>query len=170
MKTNDQVNSLSHTINELRRLVRDWENTLSTLDEEIIQGRKNRQGRNIKQIVGHMIDSACNNHQRIVRLQYTPRLMFPDYTPDNDLWINLQAYTEENWEDMVQLWKFYNLHIAHIMTYADKTKLHTEWTNGSAGPVSLKDIMMNYLAHFMLHIGEIERILKHFEITENTGA
>jgi len=170
MKTKDQVNSLSHTINELRRLVEDWEKKLNLLSEDIIQDKKNRQGRNIKQILGHMIDSACNNHQRIVRLQYTPRLMFPDYTPDNNLWIDLQAYTEENWEDMVQLWKFYNLHIAHIMTHADKTKLHTEWTNGSEGPVSLKDIMMNYLAHFMLHIGEIETILNHTEIGQKTRA
>ena len=75
---------------------------LLSLSEEQVSVKRNSQNRTVKMLVGHLIDSASNNHQRMVRLQYAPRcghsmpntemgmLVFPDYTQDNDLWIALQ--------------------------------------------------------------------------------
>ena len=75
---------------------------LLSLSAEQVSIKRNKQNRTVKMLVGHLIDSASNNHQRIVRLQYAPRcghsmpntemgmLVFPDYTQDNDLWIQLQ--------------------------------------------------------------------------------
>lgn len=69
--------------------------------------KRNKQNRTIKQILGHLIDSASNNHQRMVRLQYSKDLLFfPDYRQDNDLWIALQDYQNEDWNNLIQLWKF----------------------------------------------------------------
>ena len=166
MKDSISENAFYHTVYELRRLVIKWEEKLIDLPDESLLERRNRQGRNIKQIIGHMIDSASNNHQRIVRLQYTPRLVFPDYTESNDMWISLQAYDQEDWKEMLQLWKFYNFHIAHIVRHTDKTKLHQVWTARNQDPVSLKDIILNYMAHFMLHIHEIEALLARSPLQE----
>ena len=67
------------------------EKVLTSLPEETITQKRNRQNRTIKQILGHLIDSASNNHQRMIRLQYSKDLLFfPDYRQDNDLWIALQ--------------------------------------------------------------------------------
>ena len=69
------------------------EKVLTSLSEETIRQKRNRQNRTIKQILGHLIDSASNNHQRMIRLQYSKDLLFfPDYRQDNDLWIGLSAY------------------------------------------------------------------------------
>ena len=46
---------------------------LLRLSEEQVSNRRNHQQRTVKMLVGHLIDSASNNHQRLVRLQYAPR-------------------------------------------------------------------------------------------------
>ena len=98
---------------------------LLSLSDEQVSIKRNKQNRTVKMLVGHLIDSASNNHQRIVRLQYAPRcghsmpntemgmLVFPDYTQDNDLWIQLQDYQHEDWQQLVMLLKLYNQHICH---------------------------------------------------------
>ena len=45
---------------------------LLSLTEEQVSVRRNSQNRTVKMLVGHLIDSASNNHQRMVRLQYAP--------------------------------------------------------------------------------------------------
>jgi len=92
-----------------------WEPRFRSLTEEEFAERRNHQNRTIKQLVGHMIDSASNNHQRMTRLQYNDTLEFPDYTQDNDRWIAIQNYQDSDWNDLVNLWKFYNLHIIHVI-------------------------------------------------------
>ncbi|MEX0988303.1 MAG: DinB family protein [Bacteroidales bacterium] len=121
--------------------------------------RTNRQGRNIKQLIGHLVDSASNNHQRLVRLQYAVTPVFPDYTFENDVWISVQHYQQEDWYELVQLWKYYNLHLAHVISHTDQGWLNNEWTNGSSDPISLRDIIFNYMAHLTLHLNEIEQLI-----------
>ena len=73
------------------------EKILTGLQNDTITLKRNKQNRTIKQILGHLIDSASNNHQRMVRLQYSKDLLFfPDYRQDNDLWIALQDYQNED--------------------------------------------------------------------------
>ena len=56
------------------------EKILTGLQNDTITLKRNKQNRTIKQILGHLIDSASNNHQRMVRLQYSKDLLFfPDY-------------------------------------------------------------------------------------------
>jgi hypothetical protein len=76
----------SHIVEGIRQVVNKEESFLSSLNEEMISSRLNKQNRTIKQILGHLIDSASNNHQRMIRLQYNKNLIFPDYRQDNDLW------------------------------------------------------------------------------------
>jgi len=77
----------------IKKVIEAEESFLRDLPVEVITLRRNKQSRTVKQILGHLIDSASNNHQRMVRLQYSKDLLFfPDYRQDNDLWIALQDY------------------------------------------------------------------------------
>jgi hypothetical protein len=67
----------------------------------------------IKEIVGHLIDSASNNHQRFVRAQWTADLVFPGY--DQDAWVASQRFAEAPWPDLVVLWRELNLHLARTV-------------------------------------------------------
>jgi len=66
-----------------------------------------------REIVGHLIDSASNNHQRFVRAQFQDDLVFPGY--DQDAWVLAQQYQARAWQDLVALWRGFNLHIAHVI-------------------------------------------------------
>lgn len=147
---------------ELMRLIFEYEPKLRALSEEIIKNRRNIQNRSIKQILGHMVDSASNNIHRIVHLQYQPSpLIYPDYANlgNNDRWIAIQNYQEENWENLVQFWKYSNLHIIHVINNVNPEKLDNPWITALNQKVTLKEMIIDYLSHFKLHIKEIEELI-----------
>jgi uncharacterized lipoprotein len=149
---------------ELLKLIEEWEPKLLQLPEDIITDRKNSQNRSIKQIVGHMIDSASNNTHRIIHLQYqNSPLIFPDYANlgNNDRWIAIQNYQNENWQELVQLWKYSNLHIIHVINNVKIDKLDNEWITALKDKVSLRMMIINYLAHFKLHLSEIDDMIRN---------
>jgi len=141
----------------IKKVIEAEESFLRALPVEVITLRRNSQNRTIKQILGHLIDSASNNHQRMVRLQYSKDLLcFPDYRQDNDLWIALQDYQNADWENLIQLCKFYNLHIIQVIKSVDLTKLDSYWCDFEGTKVTLKEMIEGYLDHLYLHINEIK--------------
>jgi DinB superfamily len=117
-----------------------------------------------KLIIGHLIDSATNNHQRFVRAQFTDELVFPGYQQEE--WIRVQNYRQESWHDLVQLWKFYNQHIAHIMAAvpeAERSKLRYKHNLNelasdqisASEPVTLDFFMRDYVDHLKKHLSQI---------------
>ena len=144
---------------------------LLSLTDEQVSVKRNRQTRTAKMLVGHLIDSASNNHQRMVRLQYAPRcghsmpntemgmLVFADYTQDNDLWIALQDYQHEDWHTLVMLLKYYNKHICHLIRSVDETKLDNYWIDYEGNRVTLAAMIRGYIGHLNLHIGQIHELI-----------
>ncbi|MBN1509532.1 MAG: hypothetical protein JW955_21975 [Sedimentisphaerales bacterium] len=156
------MNDLQSVAEELLPLVETWEPKLLGLPTDVITQRRNRQNRTIKQIVGHMVDSASNNTHRIVHLQYQPSpLVFPDYANlgNNDRWIAIQNYQDEDWGDLVQLWKYSNLHIVHVIRNVDRGKLKNEWMSALNQRISLEAMILDYPRHFLLHLGEIDELV-----------
>lgn len=64
------------------------------------------------EILGHLVDSAANNHQRFVRAQFTDDMLFQGYEQNG--WVSAQRYLDESWPDLIQLWTSYNLHLHHV--------------------------------------------------------
>jgi hypothetical protein len=92
-----------------------------------------------KEIIGHLLDSASNNHGRFVRAQ-------------------LQ-------DDLVRAWHAYNLQIAHIMEAADtealtrpraRHNLHElAWKEvPQSEPATLDYFMRDYVGHLKHHLGQ----------------
>jgi len=147
---------------EIKILVDNWEPKLLSLSEEVISKRRNSQNRTIKQILGHLVDSASNNTHRIIHLQYQPSpLIFPDYAHhgNNEKWIAIQNFQEESWYNLVQLWKYSNLHFAHIIQYIDTLKLSNTWISALNENISLNSMVLGYPNHFKLHCKEINELI-----------
>lgn len=117
-----------------------------------------------REIVGHLIDSACNNHRRFVLAQSQDDLVFPGY--DQEAWVRSQRYNDAAWADLVGLWRAYNLHIARLMECAPEeartrprtnhTLDKTAWQKLSPGePATLDSFMRDYVAHLAHHVGQI---------------
>jgi hypothetical protein len=107
----------------------------------------------------HLIDSAANNHQRMIRLQYNEKLDFPDYQHDNDLWISLQDYQNADWNTTIKMWKYYNLHMIQVIKSVDQTKLDNSWQNFEDNTVTLRQMIEGYLGHIELHLNEIQELI-----------
>ncbi len=147
---------------EITGLVSEWEDKLLSLPEEIITQRRNSQNRNIKQIVGHLVDSASNNTHRVVHLQYRELpLRFPNYATygNNDKWIAIQNYHEENWENLVQHLKFSMLHFAHVIQNINPEMLQNEWLADVGEKITLKQMVEGFVPHLKLHLNEIEELI-----------
>ena len=156
------MNKFEPICKELLSLVEEWEPKLSALDNEVITERRNSQNRNIKQITGHMVDSASNNIHRIIHLQYQKSpLIFPCYAThgNNDRWIAIQNYQQEDWDELVQLWKCTNIHIVHVIRNINPEKLGNVWISGHNEEVSLEAMVIDYPRHFELHLSEIDELI-----------
>lgn len=144
---------------EILQLVNEWEPKLLSFPTDVITQKQNSQGRTIKQILGHLVDSASNNNHRVVHLQYRENpLEFPNYATNgnNDRWIAIQNYQDENWEDLVQLWKYFNKHFVHVVNNINPDKLDNAWISSPNKSITLKEMALSYLDHLKLHLKEID--------------
>jgi hypothetical protein len=148
--------------NEIISLLTDWEPKLHSLSEETITQRRNSQNRTIKQILGHLIDSISNNIHRAVHLQNLPGpLIFPNYASfgNNDRWIAIQDYQNEEWSQMIQLWKYSLLHFCHIIKNINEDKLSNEWIAGPDTRITLESMIVAFSVHLKLHLSEINDLI-----------
>ena len=106
-----------------------------------------------KEILGHLIDSAANNHQRFVRAQLVNPLALPDY--DQEAWVALHRYRERPWSELVDLWLALNVHLAVVMEGVPEEKLQTPCRIGDGEPGTLESWMRHYLEHLKHHLVQI---------------
>ena len=106
-----------------------------------------------KEILGHLVDSASNNHQRFVRATLVPDLVFPSYEQEG--WVAVQRYGEESWLNLIDLWLAYNRHLLHVMSSAPESALGHRCVVGSGEPMSLRDLMTSYVDHLQHHLSQI---------------
>lgn len=112
-----------------------------------------RGGWSRKQVIGHLIDSASNNHQRFVRGMLQTSLDFPGY--DQDGCVRVQAPQEADWGQLVSLWAAYNRYLAHVIAHLPESKLETPCQIGSDEPVTLGFLAKDYLRHLVHHLRQI---------------
>jgi len=117
-----------------------------------------------KEILGHLVDSAANNHQRFVLAQFKDDLVFPGY--DGDRWVSVQKYHEESWPDLIQLWSSYNLHLLHVFSNIPENILTKSRAQHSLDeiafapvsrnePATLEYVIRDYVDHLRHHLRQI---------------
>jgi hypothetical protein len=108
-----------------------------------------------KEILGHLIDSAFNNHQRFVRAQLATSYVGPGY--EQQAWVAVNGYRERSWRELVDLWVAANHHVAAVIARVPEAKLQTPCTIGDDKPETLEFVMKDYLAHMKHHLEQIEQ-------------
>jgi DinB superfamily len=107
-----------------------------------------------KQVLGHLIDSASNNHQRFVRAMLQPSLDFPGYDQAGN--IRVQAVQEADWALLISLWAAYNRYLAHLIAHIPPSQLDTPCRIGAGEPVTLGFLASDYLTHLHHHLRQID--------------
>ncbi|MFO7554148.1 MAG: hypothetical protein R6W88_02990 [Desulfobacterales bacterium] len=104
-------------------------------------------------MLGHLIDSAANNHQRFVRAVNNVAARFPTY--DQDEWVRIQRHNEAPWSSLVGLWSAYNLHLSRIIECIPEDAESSPCNIGNAEPVPLGFVVKDYLRHLRHHLKDI---------------
>ncbi len=149
---------------ELRLVVENTAARLATISDETSQKVRAEGEWSARLVLGHLIDSAVNNHQRFVRAQFSDDLMFDGY--DQEGWIRVQRYDEVAWMDLINLWRAYNLHLAHVIEHIPDDVLTRQRASHSLDkiawrpvpadqPTTLLYLVKDYLAHLREHLRQL---------------
>ncbi len=106
-----------------------------------------------KEVLGHLVDSALNNHQRFVRAQLADTLDFPGYAQDD--WVRCQGYADADWTGLIKLWVAVNRHLAHVVSRIPAAALSTPVRIGTGAPNPLSRVIDDYLRHLEHHLEQI---------------
>jgi hypothetical protein len=128
-------------------LFRTWPETEVTKDRGV--GKWTR-----KEILGHLLDSAANNHQRFVRARLADSYAGPGY--DQTAWVDVHAYRERPWLELVDLWVALNRHLAVVVESTPAASLQTPCIVGGGEAVTLEYVMKDYVRHMKNHLAQIE--------------
>jgi len=119
-----------------------------------------------QEIIGHLVDSASNNHGRFVRAQLSDDLFFPGY--DQAAWVSVQQYSAADWSELIALWRTFNSHIAHVVEripqdVATQPRAYHNldeiaWkTVPREQPATLEYFVRDYVAHMKHHLAQIPK-------------
>ena len=106
-----------------------------------------------KEILGHLLDSASNNHQRFVRAALQGDLVFPGY--EQDALVTLQRYGEMNWSLLLEFWAGYNRFLAHVISVLPAQSAGATCVIGNNEPATLGWIAQDYVEHLKHHLNQI---------------
>ncbi|MGO8986786.1 MAG: DinB family protein [Terriglobales bacterium] len=141
------------TITSFRELLQRVPERLAKLSDEAAQTKPSPSHWSPKQEIGHLLDSAANNHQRIVRAQLEDKLSLPGY--DQNGWVAVHSYQHRDWKELIELWQALN---KQLMAAAEAVPVsawsHTLTIAGSE-PLSLQFVFEDYIAHMLHHLQHI---------------
>jgi len=117
-----------------------------------------------REIIGHLVDSAINNHVRIVRAQLEDDMVFPGY--DQERWVSMQRYRDRSWSELISLWRALNSHIAmtvELIPLDVATRPRTRHNLDRIGwktvprdrPATLEYLVRDYIGHLRHHLAQI---------------
>lgn len=130
---------------------------LAGVDEPRTAKRPDPSGWCAREVLGHLIDSACNNHRRFVLGQSPDLRKFDGY--EQNEWIERQHYDLVPWRDLVALWTSYNRHLAHVIGCAPGETLSHTAESPDGNRVTLGFIMEDYVTHLRHHLGQLRTLL-----------
>lgn len=105
-----------------------------------------------KEIIGHLIDSAANNHHRFIRAQYEST---PIITYNQDQWVKCNYYQQRDSAQLINLWLAYNQNLLAIFKLMPEENLSLMVGNGSPQPVTLGFVIEDYVHHLEHHVGQL---------------
>jgi hypothetical protein len=105
-----------------------------------------------KQELGHLIDSAANNHMRFAVASIEGAYDGAGYTQDH--WVDAHGYQDLPWTEIVELWYRYNLLLAHLVERIAEERMQSRCAVGSSA-VTLRFLIVDYVRHMQHHVDHV---------------
>ena len=126
---------------------------LRKMNDETTSIKKTQNHWSKKEIVGHLIDSCSNNHQRIVRALYDVADQFLIY--DQNKWVRVQNYNNMEWDNLIEFWATYNNHLSVLIKQIPASAKNAACNIGKEEPVTLEFVVTDYIRHLQHHLAQL---------------
>lgn len=139
-------------IERLHYLLEHIPQRLRAIDEEEFCRKESPGKWSKKEILGHLTDSATNNHHRFIRACYehNPLIVY-----EQDEWNRLSFHQTMSSSHVVNFWELYNRHLLHILVFMEEKNLsRTCLTNGTE-PKTVEWLVNDYVRHLEHHLKQI---------------
>lgn len=128
----------------------EWRPKLLALSVDTVRYKPRPDRWSIAEVIGHLVDSASNNHQRFVRAQECDSLKFPKY--DQNAWVSVGKYNQSDWPSLVNLWHSYKKHLAQLIRNVPISQLDTPCTVVPYETCTLQFLLEDYFVHLQHHL------------------
>lgn len=143
---------MKETVSRLQHLCDTVPDQLLALGEEVLSHKPAPNKWSKKEIIGHLIDSAANNHQRFVRGQFEAA---PSISYDSDNWVAGNYYHNADSKQLIALWEHYNRHLATVISHIPDDLLTRQIQTGPEQRYTLEFLIRDYVMHLEHHLDEI---------------
>ena len=147
-----KVKPMENISNELNKIVSEANQVFDKMTPDEWDYRSAPGKWSKKEILGHLVDSAANNHQRFVRAQFEDN---PSVTYEQDNWVSFQKYANEPVGNIIGLWINYNKHLAYLISIMPEDKLKNLCDIKQDKPVTLEWVITDYVRHLKHHLSQI---------------
>ncbi|TDL99569.1 MAG: DinB family protein [Flavobacteriaceae bacterium] len=148
---NQNVRKMEKAILKLKHIVDKAPSILTQIGEQEMSAKPFPNKWSKKQILGHLVDSATNNHQRFVRGQFEEN---PEIGYDQNKWNEFGFYQEIDNQQIIHFWTIYNRQILEIITRISKENLQNQIKIGEK-LYSLEFLIVDYVEHLEHHLNQV---------------
>jgi hypothetical protein len=140
-------------LNSLRDLLERVPARLQRLSPDIVAGKPTPSDWSPKEELGHLLDSAANNHQRIVRARLEDNPAMPGY--EQNRWVAIHAYHQRDWRELIELWQALNRQLLAAAEAAPDSAWSRTLTIAGSEPLTLEFVFDDYVVHMLHHLRHI---------------
>jgi hypothetical protein len=142
---------VEESIARLGNIVGTFPQRLMEISEDSMSAKPSAEKWSKKEILGHLIDSATNNHQRFVRAQFE---LNPEIVYDQNRWNEFNYYQEIDHVQLINFWTLYNQQLFEIIQRIPREN-YTRQVRIGEGLVTLEFIIVDYVAHLEHHLKQV---------------
>jgi hypothetical protein len=140
-------------LNLLRELVQRVPDRLEKLPKDMVEIKPTPSNWSPKEELGHLLDSAANNHQRIVRAQFEDNPAMPGY--EQNRWVAVHAYQRRNWKELIEVWQAMNRQLLAAAEAVPNSAWSRTLTVAGSEPLTLQFVFDDYVVHMLHHLHHI---------------
>jgi len=137
----------------LRDLLQRVPSRLERLPKDTVDTRPTPSSWSPKEELGHLLDSAANNHQRIVRAQLEDNPAMPGY--EQNRWVAVHAYQRRDWRELIEVWQALNRQLLAAAEAVPDSAWSRTLTVAASEPLTLQFVFEDYVTHMLHHLQHI---------------
>ena len=155
-------------ISSMRHILKVVPDRLGKLSNDAVESKATSSNWSPKEELGHLLDSAANNHQRIVRAQFEDNPVMPGY--EQNRWVAVHSYQRRDWKELIEVWQAINWQLLAAAEAVPESSWSRTLTVAGSEPLTLQFVFEDYLVHMLHHLGHIGIEVDDIKLNHTTAA